>query len=194
MPQDYVALVLTHAPLYSDLLWSSGQTIGNVGAARTAINNSGKTVIVISGHTHFDCHYFPSGSFLNITSECAKMNNVTEDTTTATKGSLTAYYYGRNINNATSESWDVVVLRPNSSKLFYIRFGAGVNRIFNYIPVSVTTTESLTSVLTGTLTWSSSNTSVATVSNGTVTAVASGRAEIKAADTDGNFEVWFVDV
>ena len=86
------------------------------------------------------------------------------------------------------------MLKPLSNKIHYIRFGAGVDRTFNYNPVSVSDTYTFTSELTGTLTWESNDTSVATASDGVVTAVATGRAEIKATDESGNYEIFYVDV
>lgn len=46
--------------------------------------------------------------------------------------------------------------------------------------------------LTGAITWASSDTSVATVSGGTVTVIGSGRARIVATDESGNTETWTV--
>ena len=96
----------------------------------------------------------------------------------------------RTAGTATEDAWTVCVLKPNSKELSTIRFGAGVDRYFHYDPIAPTT---LTSKLASP-TWSSSNESVATVSGGVVTGVASGTCAILAKDATGNYEAWIVAV
>jgi len=67
------------------------------------------------------------------------------------------------------------------------RIGVGYDRFIHYATITNPSTLTL-SMLTGTITWSSSDTTVATVSNGTVTKVSAGNAVIKAKAENGQEE------
>jgi uncharacterized protein YjdB len=74
------------------------------------------------------------------------------------------------------------------------RFGVGYDRILHCDTKEVSTTLSLTSELSGELTWTSVDADIATVSAGTVTAVTSGTTIIRATDTNGTNENWIVKI
>jgi uncharacterized protein YjdB len=84
----------------------------------------------------------------------------------------------------------------DNSALYMTRVGAGVSRIVNYShkAVSVGGSISLTCKLSGTITWQTRNSNIATVSNGTVAGVASGCVGIIATNENGEEEYWIVKV
>ena len=103
---------------------------------------------------------------------------------TRTEGTLTAH------------AFDTVSV-DNTNKIVYCyRFGAGGDRTVHLTaePVSVASSITLVSTLSGGLTWLSTATEKATVSNGVVTGVAAGIASVIATDADGNTENWRVVV
>jgi hypothetical protein len=91
---------------------------------------------------------------------------------------------------ASEDAWTIAVYKPITNDLDLIRFGAGADRYFHATPIAPTT---LTSRLSN-VSWSSSDTNIATVSSGAVTGVASGRCAIIAKDTSDNYECWIIEV
>lgn len=136
MPNDYIGMIITHAPLTSQMAAVGYEfTLANGDQMRTIINNSGKRCFVLCGHLHFDVAYHPSNDVMIIEIGCAKMEGSTSPKITEaiqTVGNLAdAYVYGRSTEDETADLWDIVVLRPFSMQLDLIRFGAGVDRHFN---------------------------------------------------------------
>jgi len=132
----------------------------------------------VTGHTHKDGFGITPGGII-----------VTATTTDA---------YGQSDSGRTNDGGTVneqafeVATDDGNGLLSYVRIGGGVNRKWHYTPTAVSTTATLTPTLTGTLTWNTSDSSVATVSNGTVTKVATGSALIYATDENGDQEYWSV--
>ena len=194
---DYTVVLCEHLSSIKEQNWEARSTANNaaVTSALTAFVNNGGTLIQLCGHAHSD--YYFSSPWLAITHGCQKLESV--DTTTEAFQAITGYQGSivspsRTRRTATEDLWSVFVVKPISGVVAQIRFGAGVNRYFHYKPTAVTTTVALTSILSGTLTWTTSDGDVATVSDGTVTAVATGSCQITATDADGNFETWTVSV
>lgn len=98
------------------------------------------------------------------------------------------------LNNYTYPTFDLMAHDHDSNIVYCDRVGEGANRIMHCNQEAVTTTKTLTATITGTLTWTSDSTDVATVSDGTVTAVASGYSLITAANENGEIETWVVSV
>jgi len=98
------------------------------------------------------------------------------------------------LNDYTYPTFDLMAYDHNADILYCDRIGAGANRIVHCNRESVITTALLTASITGTLTWTSDNTEIATVSDGTVTAVATGYSLITAANENGEKETWVVSV
>ena len=110
---------------------------------------------------------------------------------------------------AKDTAFCVIVINPSEQKAYAINYGAGYDREVYWGESTVAVTGVTLNVSSGTLnpggsvaltatvipadannktvTWTSSNTSVATVSNGVVTAVAVGSATITATTQDGGF-------
>ena len=121
----------------------------------------------------------------------------------------TATTYNKTADSGEDTAWNVVVINPSEEKVYCINYGAGYDREVYWGEVTVPVTGVTLSASTGTLNpgssltltatvapanatnkgvvWSSSNQSVATVSNGLVTAVAVGSATITATTQDGGY-------
>ena len=190
---DMPVLLLEHLSSISTQVWNNNNPTGASGIT-SAINSfisGGGTVVQLSGHSHVDLAFItPWMSVMFVCNKCLQANTSTTEMQKVSGyidviGSPT-----RTEGTATEDCWTVCVLKPNSKELATIRFGAGIDRYFHYNPIAPTT---LTSKLTG-VTWSSSNESVATVSNGVVTGVASGTCAILAKDATGNYEAWIITV
>ncbi len=114
-----------------------------------------------------------------------------------------AVAYGRSSNNATEALWTAIVVDKTNHTIHFVRFGAGSDLSVDYTSDTVinvtgitldqnsaSVTEGNTLTLSATLApsnatnrgviWSSSDTSVATVSGGVVTAIAEGNCTITA--------------
>lgn len=169
-----------------------------VSAIQTYVNNGGNP-IMISGHSHRDIAFV--NPWLSVMEVCQRFcDDNTEDviitpTDEENPTEITGFidnivYPAREAQTASEDAWTVCVYKPRSDELDLIRFGAGHDRYFHCTPITPTT---VTSKLTGTLTWSSSDASVATVSGGVITGVGTGRCAILAKDDEGNYECWIVE-
>ena len=132
----------------------------------------------ICGHVHYDDFVFADGRFPLISTRAD----------TGAKNRDSAAY--RIAGTIAEQAFDVVQLDAASATIYMTRIGYGADRIFHVGAAAVTGTETLESKLSGTLTWTSSDETVATVASGVVTAVSSGSASITATDENGNIEVW----
>ena len=198
---DKQVVFLSHMPLSSIykssyergyLVYNSEAMLAVIGAF---VENGGTVIGFINGHTHADYIALNSIGIFEVQSGCQNMNvSGPGGEESYNDGAYTPYVPARTRNTVTQELWDAVALCPDGHTVRMIRFGAGSDRTIHYDGVTVTTTETLTSELSGTLTWTSSDTEVATVSGGTVTAAASGRCMITAKDTSGNAEHWKIVV
>ena len=89
----------------------------------------------------------------------------------------------------SEDAWTVCIYKPISNMLHTIRFGSGKDRHFHVTPIAP---QEVTTLLEGSITWSSSNINIATVNNGVITGVSEGTCAILAKDTIGNYECWIV--
>lgn len=190
---DRTVLLLEHLSSISSQVWNNNSPTGYSGitSALTSFVNGGGKLVQLSGHSHVDLAFI--NPWLSVMFACAKCKQASTDTTEMNK--ISGYIDeirspARTVGTATEDAWTVCVLKPNSQELAAIRFGAGADRYFHYNPIAPTT---LTSKLSN-VTWSSSNTSVATVSGGVVTGVASGTCAVLAKDSTGNYEAWIIKV
>ena len=193
LDQSKTNLIMSHLSSIASQVWNNnhGSNADAVKNALTTFANNGGTLVQVTGHSHVDIAFIEP--WLSVMNVCQKFE--VENISTTEFGKITGYIDqivapSRTADTYTADAWTVCVLKPNSMELDCIRFGAGNDRYFHYNPIAPTT---LTSILTG-VTWSSSNTSVATVSNGVVTGVASGTCGILAKDTAGNYECWTIRV
>ena len=153
----------------------------------------GKALCVIGGHTHFDFDSAQEDKILqpDWTSPTLADTMVIATTTDAYKRQgYRVNAMDRTLHTTTEHAFDVVHVNTQSAIIHMFRIGAGHNRIYHLD--NMTSVGTLSTELTGTITWTSSDTSVATVSGGTVTVIGSGRARIVATDESGNTETWTV--
>lgn len=121
----------------------------------------------------------------------------------------TASTYNKTADSGKDTAWNVFVVNPSEEKVYAINYGAGIDREVywgeNVVAVTGVTLDANSGTLNpgGTTTlaatvapanatnksvvWSSSNSGVATVNNGVVTAVAVGSATITVTTQDGGF-------
>lgn len=193
---DKTVLLVSHLSSIATQVWKNchGENADSIVSALQNFVSGGGTLVQITGHSHVDIAFI--SPWLSVVNACQKSQQVSGASTLAGFDVVSGYIDvignpSRTPETATEDCWTVCVLKPQSKELSMIRFGAGVDRYFHYNPIAPTT---LSTKLSGTITWSSSNTSVATVSNGVVTGVASGTCAILAKDTAGNYESWTITV
>lgn len=191
---DMKVILLEHLSSISSQVWSNNSPVNAnaISSALTAFVNGGKTLIQLSGHSHVDLAFIEP--WLSIMQVCQKFEQA--DISTTGYQAITGYIDSmgnpaRTAGTYTEDAWSVCVYKPMSNTFHMIRFGAGVDRHFHVAPIAPTT---VTSLLSGTLAWSTSNSEVATVTNGVITGVSSGKCAIIAKDESGNYECWIVNV
>lgn len=151
---------------------------GSYGATTINVDFSTYTsnlVCVMSGHTHVDA-IGCSGRFVSIVTKADAM-----------------YGTGRTIGTINEGAFDIVSIDYTDRIAYCTRIGSGADRII-HLTVVTSTSDTLVTSLTGTVTWASSDESVATVSNGTITAVGSGDCYITATDENGTVEMWGINI
>lgn len=190
---ENTVLLMEHLSSISSQVYNNNSPTGYSGItdALTSFVNGGGHLVQLSGHSHVDLAFITP--WLSVMFVCQKLSKA--DATSTNMQKISGYIdvigaYDRTVNTVSEDAWTACVLKPNSGELATIRFGAGVDRYFHYKAIAPTT---LTSKLSS-VTWSSSDTSVATVSNGVVTSVGSGTCAIIAKDSEGNYEAWTITV
>ena len=187
-------LLCSHLSMYKYQNWANqgiGNSAGIVSALENFVNNGGK-VVQLCGHAHAD--YYFNNPWLYVVSSCQKLEqaDVTGENYQSITGEIGDIVSpARALGTVTEDLWTACVLKPKSQELDMIRFGAGVDRRFHYGKLNAASAGTLTTVLSD-VTWTTSDAAVATVSNGTVTAVGTGMCQITATDAEGNFETWTV--
>lgn len=187
-------IVVTHVSPVKEHVWNNNDANKSSGV-RTVIEDfvdAGGQVVLLTGHSHVDAMFVTP--FEEITFASQKFDNPDPNDEGLRKISGTIdgiHVYEQSTGDYTEDCWTVCVYKPISNEFDMIRFGAGVDRYLHCAPVAPST---VTSKLTGELTWSSSNTDVATVSGGVISGVESGRCAVLATDVAGNAEVWVVVV
>ena len=192
---DNTVIVCVHQSPIATQVYNNTTTTnasGIVSALQTFVNNGGN-LIMLSGHSHLDVAFV--SPWLAVMQDCQRFTDIAE-TVTDEDHSITGYIdhvrkNARTSGTVTEDCWTMCVYKPIENELDLVRFGAGIDRYFHITAIAPTT---LTSKLTGTLTWSSSDTSVATVADGVVTGVATGRCAILAKDANDNYECWIITV
>lgn len=190
---DHTVLLFVHLSPVASQVWNNnhGTNADAVKNALQAFVTGGGTIVQLSGHSHMDVAFIQP--WLSFATVCQKFYVADPTSTNSMKISGfidTKDAPARTAGTYTEDAWTACVLKPNSGELDCIRFGGGFDRYFHYLPIAPTT---LTTRLSD-VTWSSSDTSVATVSDGVVTGVASGTCAILAKDSEGNYEAWIVTV
>ena len=92
----------------------------------------------------------------------------------------------------TEQAFDIGTADLHNSVLYLTRVGAGYDRIIHFDVETVSTTVTLTSELSGTLTWDTSNSNVVTVSSGVVAKAGTGYCVVSATDENNLTEYWII--
>ena len=189
----HAVIVVTHVSPIPAQVWNNNSPSNNTSIRNTMqdfVDGGGK-LILFAGHSHVDATFIDP--WLSIMQVCQKFEQA--DITTEAYGKMSGYIDvlgnpARTSETYTEDAWSVCVYKPFEDVLDMIRFGAGADRYIHLVPIGAgTVTSQLDDV-----TWSSSDTSVATVSGGVITEVGAGRCAIIAKDSSGNIEVWIVEV
>ena len=182
---------------------------GNVCEILLRYNGGGKIICVLAGHTHRDGIVLLNDDFVGIT------ENKTGNTIPIIVTNCDAYDFddspgeeleNRQIGTINETAFDIDLVDYLSKSIHCIRIGAPADltfhksgvlqeRILNYEQksVSVNDTITLTHNLSGSVSWNSADTSIATVdSAGVVTGVAAGSVFINAVDSTYNISATFI--
>ena len=180
-PSGYKIVIVAHIIDYGTFTSSLGQMIDAYNARTTVTVNSvvcdfssgaGTILLCLGGHRHFDAETATPGGVPITLTDCDAMLSQASSQTAGT---------------ITEQCFDVVSVDYTNNIAYYERVGRGKGRILHLTPVQAPAT--LTTSLSGTITWSSSDDSIATVTNGAVTRVSTGTAIIKA-DNGVMAEIW----
>jgi hypothetical protein len=133
---DKIILLAEHLSSIPTQNWNNGSPTNKDGitAALQSFVNNGGTVIQLCGHSHAD--YSFDTPWLCVFSNCQKLEKA--DLSGSGYQAITGYDdYGlvapdRTAGTATEDSWSVVVLRLNSRKINFVRFGAGNDREYSF--------------------------------------------------------------
>lgn len=150
----------------------------------------GEALCIIGGHSHFDMDSTQESLIVpRYWSPTIPDIMVTSTTTDAfIRQSENINPLNRQAGTVNEQAFDVVHLDTKNKVLIMTRIGAGPDRIFHLSPLHESTT--LSTMLSGSVSWESTQGSVANVSNGIVSVVGTGRTRIVAKDADGNTESW----
>jgi hypothetical protein len=160
-------------------------------------NSKAKAFAIIGGHVHQDidlAHPYPGGwqypyvQMVTTTCDAIGKQHYTEGITD----------YTRNSGTISEQAFDVIHLDIKNNVIYTKRIGAGYDRIYHTDVKTVAqgSTLTLTSMLTGTLTWSVHRDAIITVSNGVVAGVRNdlGAGFVAATDENGNREIFIIKV
>jgi hypothetical protein len=135
----------------------------------------------IGGHTHIDSINLSTAGIPIVVTDTDSYRTASED-------------YPYVVGTDQEQCFDVVTTDYTNSCARFVRIGRGVNRAVHYAVTDVSSTVPLTPIAITATGWVSGNSAIATVSDGVVTAVATGYCLITATDADGNMECWPVHV
>ncbi len=100
---------------------------GDIADAIEAYQTGGKSIIQLYGHSHADVAF--TSPYLSIGSNCNKFENTNGDPNLWPEGATKP---SRVWGAVSEDCWDMVVLRPLSKKIDFVRFGAGNDRSYTY--------------------------------------------------------------
>ena len=132
---SYIVILAEHLSSISSQNWNASSPINHMAVtnALQSFVSGGGTLIQLCGHSHAD--YYFTTPWLTVFSTCQKFEST--DTTTSQYQGITGYVGSivspaRTEGTATEDSWSVVVVKPVSRSISFIRFGAGDDRTFTY--------------------------------------------------------------
>ena len=204
-PDGYGIVIFTHFIMNATI---PSAATSFVNAIDTYAGN-GKIIAVIQGHTHYDGLFATATGIPVITTTCDK-NQPWISGGTDMEPWLAA---GRTSGTIYEQAFDVIGVDAVNGIVHAIRIGSlamnnytipanadfassGVaeERVVHCYPVVVSGSTVLTPTIGGVITWGISNTSVASVSNGTVTSVSAGHTFVYATNENRQYEIWSIVV
>lgn len=194
---DKKVLLAIHQTPYTTHTYADATETYRAASMKAAINTfieNGGDIVVISGHSHLDMAFIDP--WVEVMQDCQRFcPDVTEDMIDPEVSPSGAYIdvvrkNARAAGTASEDLWTACVYQPFSNNLFLVRFGAGVDRYLHCDPLQ--TARSVTTRLTGTVDWSTSDPDVATVSDGEISITGSGKCAVIAKNEAGDIEVWIV--
>ena len=209
-PQNWNILILSHIPISSTYTTLFDNLGCNIWKIVDDYKNKRSSSITVKGTTiSYDYSGVTTACILpqihghNHTYE-VKITNIANEYHEVANGETVKICIPNVLPYRTSESYKqkismtkdstafcAVKIDLTNSVIYAIHYGAAVDRIVHYSSVSVSSSETLTSVYSN-VAWGSDDTSIATVSNGVVTKVSAGNALVSATDQDGNKEFWVI--
>lgn len=216
--EDWQIILMSHMSLdqhtlindgYSELLYAYEN--GGSGTLKGvsydfAGKNTAKLALYIHGHTHsyiVDNHHHKSGSAyprIKLPRICVpnalpgrEVGADDADSNGIVWGNGDAAYV-KTAGTAESTSFVVNTIDSDAKVIYSHHYGAGIDRILHYDPITVSSTHTITGNKLTPASWTSMDTTIATVSNGVVTAVASGNVLVYLKDSNGNREYWNIHV
>lgn len=202
-PDGYGIIIFTHFLINASIPSAAIPFVNAI----DGYTGNGKIIAVIQGHTHYDGLFSTATGIPVVTVTCDK-NEPWISGGTDMEPWLTP---DRETGTIYEQAFDVIGVDSVNSIIHAVRIGGlamdnytvptdsgfsseGVaeERIVHCNPVDISSGGTLTASIVGTITWKSSNTDVATVSNGTITKVSTGKAFISASNKNGIYEYWSV--
>lgn len=173
-------------------------------------NGNGEIIAMLSGHTHRDgvnmiddvlaqndSSHLSNNAFFNLCSTC--------DAGFFPNTMAHEYIPHRILGTINECAFDFCILNRSKHRFDMVRIGDKANLVYNYSGdleeravvyqiqnVNIGGTKALENDIDGVALWSSSNTSVATVNNGTVTGVTAGFAKITVEDTTNHRAIVYI--
>jgi hypothetical protein len=167
-------------------------------------NGNGRIVAIITGHTHRDFVLLDRTNMPIIITTCDNNANFTEGGISDFDNLQTP----RTTGTVNEQAVDTVIYDRGNCLLHFIRIGSEADNKMNLLTTNtqvavrsiycttkaVNDTVELPTYLTSGVTWESSDTSVATVSSGTVSCVGVGCVRITATDSNGEKQSFYLRV
>lgn len=133
---DKIVIFATHQSSIKTQNYNAQESTNgsDVTDALQAFVTGGGTLIQLQGHNHVDVSF--ATPWLAIASCCQKFSN--PDTSSAGYQAITGYDASgivsptRTADTVTADCWDVVIVRPVSRKINFVRFGAGSDREYSF--------------------------------------------------------------
>lgn len=122
---EYKILVCTHiAPSSS---WNYNNTNPTNGSTVATALSAKDIIALVCGHNHVDCTF--TSPYNGITLNCEKFENENGNPSLWPSGSVKPQ---RTLETASEDCWTVMVVRPASQKINFVRFGAGSDYEITY--------------------------------------------------------------
>ena len=181
---------------------SGGSWSGDSYSYNFSGKNAAKLALYINGHSH--CYWFKNLAYRNASGVLQGITPVANlyipnalpgrEEFSLLSEAEGGTKYAKTTGSAESTAFQVITIDPSAKIVYAHHYGAGIDIIMHYDSQAVAEETELTTDLTSP-TWYSKSTDYATVSDGTVTPVASGNTMIWCKSDDDNCcEVWNIAV